>query len=274
MTLNCIKNQYYILLNVSRILKAYVEKISRLEYFMKLKLMLFAFIGIFFLTVQSQAQKPIEIKTKMDSIAYGIGMNIGLNLKADSLMLNIDMIKAGLSDAMYEESTVLTEEEVRTLMMSLQQELQQKRQAEVSAQMEVNKKKSEEFLAENQKKGGVKVTESGLQYKIIEPGQGESPTATDKVKVHYKGTLMDGTVFDSSYDRGQPAEFPLNGVIEGWTEGLQMMKEGGKWMFYIPYELAYGEAGRPPQIPPASVLIFEVELLDVLPEKPETPDQK
>ncbi len=232
--------------------------------FMKFKIFLLAVISFVLLGAQLNAQKPVEMKTKMDSIAYGIGMNIGINLKTDDLLLNLDLIHAGLRDAMYEENTLLTQEQVTTLMMALQQELSTKQEAEMSTQMDENKIKGQEFLDENKKKEGVNVTASGLQYEIIQPGTGKHPTETDKVRVHYSGTFIDGSKFDSSYDRGTPAEFPLNGVISGWTDGLQLMKEGGKWKFYIPYELAYGESGRPPQIPPASVLVFEVELIEIL----------
>jgi len=136
--------------------------------------------------------------------------------------------------------------------------------AELAPVIEKNKKEGEAFLDENKKKDGVQVTASGLQYKVIQMGNGEKPTETSTVKVHYKGTLIDGKEFDSSYKRNQPAEFPLNQVIKGWTEGLQLMPVGSKFEFYIPYNLAYGEEGREPVIPPASVLIFEVELLDIV----------
>jgi FKBP-type peptidyl-prolyl cis-trans isomerase FkpA len=232
---------------------------------MKLKNLMIAIIGIIFIATQLNAQKPVEMKNKLDSVAYGIGMNIGMNLKQDDLMLDLDLVLAGLKDGLYGETTLLTQEQVTNLMMALQQELADKQQAELATQAEGNKKIGEDFLAKNKEKEGVNVTASGLQYEIITPGTGKHPTETDMVKVHYTGTFIDGSKFDSSVDRGTPAEFPLNGVIKGWTEGLQLMKEGGKWKFYIPYELAYGENGRPPQIPPASVLIFEVELLEVLP---------
>jgi len=232
---------------------------------MKLRNLMFAIIGLIFVGAQLYAQKPVEMKNKLDSVAYGIGMNIGTNLKQDSLMLNLDLVLAGLKDGLYGEKTLLTQQEVTELMMALQQELSEKQQSQLASQAEGNKKIGEDFLANNKKKEGVQVTASGLQYEIITPGTGKSPIETDMVKVHYTGTFIDGSKFDSSVERGTPAEFPLNGVIKGWTEGLQLMKEGGKFKFYIPYDLAYGENGRPPQIPPASVLIFEVELLEVLP---------
>jgi len=234
---------------------------------MKLRNIVLTIIGIVIIGTQLYAQKPVEMKNKMDSVAYGIGMNIGINLKQDSLMLNLDLVLAGLKDGLYGEEALLTPQQVNDLMMSLQQELSEKQQQQTAAQAGVNKKIGEDFLAQNKKKEGVSVTSSGLQYEVITPGTGKNPTETDMVKVHYTGTLIDGSKFDSSVDRGTPAEFPLNGVIKGWTEGLQLMKEGAKWKFYIPYELAYGENGRPPQIPPASVLIFEVELLEVLPSE-------
>jgi FKBP-type peptidyl-prolyl cis-trans isomerase FkpA len=232
---------------------------------MKCKIMMIALISVILFGTQLSAQKPVEMKTNLDSIAYGIGMNIGMNLKTDDLMLDIDLIKQGLFDSMYGESTLLNEQQVTELMMALQEELSEKQQAQMDSQKIENMLQGQSFLDENKKRDGVSETSSGLQYEIIEPGTGKHPTETDMVKVHYSGTFIDGSKFDSSYDRGTPAEFPLNGVIKGWTEGLQLMKEGAKWKFYIPYDLAYGENGRPPQIPPASVLIFEVELIEVLP---------
>ena len=243
-------------------------------FFMKLLLAYFAFIGIVLVSCNANADKPAEMKTKMDSIAYSIGMNIGTNLKSDSLMMNTKMIEAGLNDALYSDETLITTEQASALMMSLQQEMASKQEGRLKNQQGDNMKMGEDFLIENKKKDGITETASGLQYEILKPGTGKKPLATDMVKVHYLGTLLDGTKFDSSYDRGEPIEFGLNRVIKGWTEGLQLMKEGAKWKFYIPYQLAYGEAGRPPQIPPAALLIFEVELIQVVAPASEAPIQK
>ncbi len=218
---------------------------------------------------------PVVLKTEGDSISYAIGQNIYGNLKDPLIQLNLNVLIASLKDAATEKSIfsqekttqVLTElnKKMQERQAAVQKATEEKKQAEMAPVIEKNKKEGTVFLEENKKKEGVITTASGLQYKIISKGTGEVfPKATDKVKVHYKGTLLDGKVFDSSYDRNQPAEFPLNQVIKGWTEGLQLMHVGDKFQFFIPYELAYGEMGRGETIPPATVLTFEVELLDIV----------
>ncbi|MDF1612965.1 MAG: FKBP-type peptidyl-prolyl cis-trans isomerase [Stygiobacter sp.] len=224
---------------------------------------------------QSQKEKAMfVIKTEDDSVSYSIGQNIAMNLKDPNMKINFDGVIAGMKDYLEGKSTLSQEEMQRVMtkfndkMMAVRSEQmkkeQEKKMAELAPVIEKNKKEGAAFLEENKKKEGVQVTASGLQYKVITMGTGQKPTETSTVKVHYKGTLIDGKEFDSSYKRNQPAEFPLNQVIKGWTEGLQLMPVGSKFEFYIPYDLAYGEEGREPVIPPASVLIFEVELLDIV----------
>ncbi|MFA6599104.1 MAG: FKBP-type peptidyl-prolyl cis-trans isomerase [Ignavibacteriaceae bacterium] len=218
---------------------------------------------------------PVVLKTQADSISYAIGQNIYGSLKDPLIQINLDVLIASLKDAAVEkplfpqEKTIQILTELNTKMQerqaAVQKAAEEKKKAEMAPMIEKNKKEGTAFLEENKKKEGVVTTASGLQYKILSKGTGEvSPKATDKVKVHYKGTLLDGKVFDSSYERNQPAEFPLNQVIKGWTEGLQLMHVGDKFQFFIPYELAYGEMGRGETIPPATVLTFEVELLDIV----------
>ncbi len=216
--------------------------------------------GLFACTAQSH--EKAEIKTKLDSMAYALGMQWGKNFKNDSLMFNPDIVAQGVKDALYEEKTLFTEEEMRATLMKIQEMLRERDMKKRSADSLANVGKGKEFLEKNKNKEGVKTTASGLQYKVIKEGTGKSPVATDKVTVHYTGTLIDGTKFDSSVDRGKPATFGLNQVIRGWTEGLQLMKEGGKYMFYIPAELGYGPRATG-NIPPMSTLIFEVELIKV-----------
>jgi len=228
-------------------------------------------------TNKAATSKPaasVTLKTQGDSISYSIGQNIYSNLKDPMIQLNLNVLIEALKDASNSKS-VLTQEKIGEVLTALnakmqerqiamQKEEEEKKKAEMAPLIEKNKKEGEAFLAENKKKEGVITTESGLQYKVITKGTGPLPKATDKVKVHYKGTLLDGKVFDSSYDRNEPAEFPLNQVIKGWTEGLQLMPVGSKYEFFIPYDLGYGEMGRGEMIPPATVLIFEVELLDII----------
>lgn len=231
-----------------------------------MKLMnLFVIGAILFGIACTDMQGQVELKTEQDSLAYAIGLQWGKNLMVDDLKLDSDVIKAGLEDA-YQEAPKLTDAEMQTILTNLQQKLQDKRMKEQQQASSNNLEKANQFLEKNKTAEGVKTTASGLQYKVLKEGNGVSPKATDNVKVHYHGTLLDGKVFDSSVERGQPAEFPLNRVIPGWTEGLQLMKKGAKYRFYIPPGLAYGAQGAG-SIGPNSLLIFDVELIDVNPAK-------
>ncbi len=208
-------------------------------------------------------EKPLN--TQVDSVSYAIGVDIANNLKRSfNNDLNANLVAEGLTDMLIDSTSRVPQEKIRQIiqdyMLVQQQEQAKKEQEKYKYLMEEGKK----FLEENAKKEGVKTTASGLQYKVIKEGNGVHPKATDKVKVHYKGMLLDSTVFDSSYERKQPAEFPLNAVIPGWTEGLQLMSPGAKYILYIPYNLAYGERGAGDVIKPYSTLIFEVELLDIV----------
>lgn len=179
----------------------------------------------------------------------------------------------GVKDALAGATPALTDEEIQAAMQALQQEVMVKQQEKQKMLGEKNQKEGEDFLAKNKARPGVVTTPSGLQYEVLAPGAGESPKATDKVTVHYKGTLIDGTPFDSSYDRGEPATFVLNQVIAGWTEGVGLMKPGAKYKLYIPPALGYGDRGAGPTIGPNSVLVFEVELISVGEPKTEEPKQ-
>jgi len=205
----------------------------------------------------------VELKTQWDSVAYAIGVNLGQNLKNDSVMLDPNILAAAIYAAMHEEKPILDQKQCEEVMRNFQMELQTKQQERQMRDMEKNKTAGDKFLAENKTKPGVITTPSGLQYIVIKEGTGKQPSAEQTVKVHYHGTLLNGKVFDSSVDRGQPIEFPLNRVIPGWTEGVQLMKEGAKYKFFIPGNLAYGPNGAPPTIGPNETLIFEVELIEV-----------
>jgi len=204
-----------------------------------------------------------ELKSDKEKISYSIGMDIGGNLKRGAVEVDAEMLAKGLKDSYSGGKTLLTEEQARQAIEDFQKTLMAKKAEEMQKLSEKNKADGEKFLAENAKKEGVKSLPSGLQYKEITPGNGKSPKATDSVTTHYKGTLIDGTEFDSSYKRGEPATFPVSGVISGWTEALQLMKEGAKWQLFIPPNLAYGERGAGRDIGPNATLIFEVELISV-----------
>lgn len=227
------------------------------------RLVLFASLAL----IGSLSLRAQDLTTRMDSISYALGINLGRSInQLQGIELNRDMIYQGLENAFADQESPLTEEDVQQLLMALQQEMQSAQMAQQQAAAQEAKERGQAFLEENKTKDSVQVTESGLQYKAIRPGSGPSPAATDMVSVHYEGRLLDGTVFDSSYERGEPAKFPLNRVISGWTEGLQLMKEGAKFQFYIPSDLAYGDRGAPPNIGPGETLIFDVELLEVMEE--------
>ncbi len=208
------------------------------------------------------AEKP-ELKTQKEKASYVIGLDMGNSLKRNKVDVDVDILIAGLRDALSGAKPLMTEQEMKETIMALQKDLQAKQQEQVKALSEKNKKEGEAFLEQNKKKPGVITMPSGLQYKILVNGKGKSPKATDTVTVNYKGTLIDGTEFDSSYKRGQPATFAVNGVIPGWTEALQLMKEGSKWQLFIPPNLAYGERGAGRDIGPNAVLIFEIELISI-----------
>jgi FKBP-type peptidyl-prolyl cis-trans isomerase len=202
-------------------------------------------------------------KDQREKLSYSYGLYYGNSLKRQAIDLDIDVMAKGLKDAMSGAQPLLTETEARTVMMEFQKELRAKEEEKNRQIGEKNKKEGDEFLAANAKKEGVKTLPSGLQYKVVTAGTGPTPKATDSVTTHYKGTLIDGTEFDSSYKRGQPSSFAVTGVIRGWTEALQLMSVGSKWQLFIPSSLAYGERGAGRNIGPNSTLIFELELLGI-----------
>jgi FKBP-type peptidyl-prolyl cis-trans isomerase FklB len=204
-----------------------------------------------------------ELKTDRDKASYAIGMNIGQNLRRQSEMIDAAIVERGMKDALTGGKTLLTEDEAKASLMALQTSLRKKQEEQVQQMAETNKKEGDAFLAENKTKAGVVTLPSGLQYKILTEGTGPKPTATDSVVCDYKGTLLDGTEFDSSAKHGGPATFPVNGVIKGWTEALQLMPVGSKWQLFVPADLAYGQRGAGGGIAPNSTLIFEVELVSI-----------
>ena len=199
--------------------------------------------------------------TKQQKSSYAIGANWGTNLKNDDIDIDIDAFMQGFRDGLAGQNQ-FSDQEMQVIFQELQQDIMNKR----NNQVEVEKAMGRKFLEDNRNKDGVHVTESGLQYKVINEGSGAKPTATSKVTVHYKGSLLDGTVFDSTEKSGQPISFPLDRVIPGWTEGLQLMSPGAKYIFYIPSELGYGDNGAPGAIPGGATLIFEVELISFVNE--------
>jgi FKBP-type peptidyl-prolyl cis-trans isomerase FklB len=213
------------------------------------------------------AQEKPALKDQKEKISYIIGMDIGGNFKKQSIDIDPDILARGIKDGLSGAKPLLSEQEAREVMTAFEKEMKVKHEAAQKAAGEKNKKEGEVFLAENKKKEGVKTLPSGLQYKVIKPGTGKKPAATDTVTTHYKGTLIDGTEFDSSYKRGKPATFPVNGVIPGWTEALQLMEEGAQWQLFIPSNLAYGERGAGRVIGPHATLIFEVELISIQEKK-------
>lgn len=222
---------------------------------------------------QEKEQAPV-LDTEIQKQAYGLGASIGMftqrNLsEQDKLGLTLDqaLILRGFKDSLAGNS-VIEKEEIQALMMNLEQTMKAKQKEVAKQAADASMAEGKKFLEENAKKEGVQVTESGIQYEVITAAEGEKPQATDTVKVHYKGTFLNGEEFDSSYSRNQPAVFPLNRVIAGWTEGVQLMSVGSKFKFTIPSELAYGENGNPPRIPGNSVLQFEIELLEIQKDEP------
>lgn len=207
-----------------------------------------------------------DLDTEEQKVSYSLGVILGQKLHQDMQEMDLDAFQAGLKSVYDGEEPALTQEEISMTMQAYQTKKMDEQRKAMEELAEANKKAGEEFMAENAKKDNVTTTESGLQYEEVVAGTGAQPTAEDTVKVHYRGTLIDGTEFDSSYSRNEPVSFPLNGVIPGWTEGLQLMKEGGKAKLVIPSDLAYGPGGMGNAIGPNSTLVFEVELLEVNPK--------
>ena len=207
--------------------------------------------------------KPLTLSRQKDKVSYALGMNMAKNLQRQSLDIEPDVVSRGLKDVLAGGKTLLTEDEARATLTTLQNDMRAKQQEKVQQVGQANKKEGEDFLAANKGKDGVVALPSGLQYKILKQGAGPKPSAGDSVVCNYRGTLINGTEFDSSYKRGEPATFPVGGVIKGWTEALQLMPVGSKWQLFIPPDLAYGERGAGADIGPNSTLIFEVELLSI-----------
>src|SRR6202050_2929377 len=218
-------------------------------------------------TPAAGSQTASAFKTQKDKVSYAIGMNIGTTLHRQSVDIDPKVLQQGLEDAMAGGKTLLSEDEARATLTEFQADMRKKMQEKMQAAGEANKKEGAEFLAANKAKEGVVTLPSGLQYKILTAGTGPKPTSSDTVVCNYKGTLIDGKEFDSSYKRGQPATFGVGQVIKGWTEALQLMPVGSKWQLFIPSSLAYGERGAGADIGPNSTLIFEVELVSIKPKE-------
>jgi len=219
--------------------------------------------GLALLAGCAAAEEVPVLKDQKEKASYALGVDLGNKLKAQSMELDADLVSRGLKDALAGKKTILNEEEIKLALSALQIELRTKAVEAAKKLGEKNKQEGEAFLAENKTKEGVVTLASGLQYKILKAGDGKKPTADDTVGCHYRGTLIDGKEFDSSYKRNQPATFPLKRAIKGWSEALQLMPVGSKWQLFIPPELAYGEKGATSGIGPNATLIFEVELLSI-----------
>jgi FKBP-type peptidyl-prolyl cis-trans isomerase FklB len=218
-------------------------------------------IAVLSLASLSFGQDKSQLKDLKDKVSYSIGLNVGANFKKQGQELNPDALLAGVKDGLSGKTPALNENELKETMEAWSKQMEDKQRVVG----EKNAADATKFLAENKKKDGVKTTASGLQYKVMKEGAGAQPKETDTVTVNYRGTLINGTEFDSSYKRGQPATFPVNGVIKGWTEALQLMKTGSKYQLFIPADLAYGARAVGPDITSNSALIFEVELIEVKP---------
>ncbi len=221
---------------------------------MKFKLMVV--LGILFLVSQVYGQDKLVLKNQKEKVSYIFGLNIGNSMRMQSIDIDPNILAKGIAVALAGAKPVLTDQEIQETMVAFQKEMMAK-----------EKERGEAFLAENKKKEGVKTLPSGLQYKVIKAGTGKKPKLNDTVTVHYRGTLINGTEFDSSYKRGQPATFQVSGVIPGWTEALQLMEQGAKWQLFIPSNLAYGERGAGGVIGPNATLIFELELISIQEKK-------
>jgi FKBP-type peptidyl-prolyl cis-trans isomerase FklB len=227
-------------------------------------------------TTKPKTPAPLVLKTQKDKVSYALGMNMGKDLggklKQGSVEVDQAILLRGVKDALSGSKLLLTDDEVKAVFAQLNTDIRKRLEEKARIAGEANKKEGDEFLAANKLKDGVVTLPSGLQFKILTEGTGAKPTASDSVVCNYRGTLISGSEFDSSYKRGQPATFHVNEVIKGWTEALQLMPVGSKWQIFIPSEMAYGEPGRGPQIGPNSTLLFELELLSIQgKDKPQTP---
>jgi FKBP-type peptidyl-prolyl cis-trans isomerase len=222
----------------------------------------------------AKAAAPLTLKTQRDKVSYALGMSIGSNAHQGDVDLDPSIVARGLKDALAGGKTLMTQEEAQATLNQQKAEAQKKHEAKMQAAGEENRKQGVEFLAANKTKEGVVTLPSGLQYKILKAGAGPKPASTDSVVCNYRGTLINGTEFDSSYKRGQPTTFPVGGVIKGWTEALQLMPVGSKWQLFVPADLAYGDRGAGNDIGPNATLIFEVEMLSIKDRTPETKDEK
>lgn len=218
------------------------------------------------ISVTAMAQEPRPPETPKEKVSYGIGVDAARNFRQGDLDLDPEMLIRGLRDGFAGERILMTDDEIRASLTALQRELEEKQAAEQKARTEKNRAAGEAFLAANRTAEGVVALPSGLQYRVLTPGEGKRPTPEDTVTVHYRGTLIDGSEFDSSYQRGEPAEFALGQIIAGWKEALPLMPVGSKWRLFLPPALAYGERGMG-AIEPYSVLVFEVELLSIVEPK-------
>jgi len=226
-------------------------------------------------TPAAKSPTSLALATQKDKFSYALGMNLGTSLHKQSVSVDPNILARGLKDALAGGKTLLTEDQARAALMEVQNEMRKKQQEQMQQAGAASKKEGEAFLAANKTKDGVVTLPSGLQYKILTPGTGPKPSASDSVVCNYRGTLINGTEFDSSYKRGEPATFPVSGVIKGWTEALQLMPVGSKWQLFVPSDLAYGERSPAPEIGPDSTLIFEVELVSIQNKSADpSPDKK
>jgi FKBP-type peptidyl-prolyl cis-trans isomerase FklB len=236
-----------------------------------MKAFVLGLIGMGVAVTLPAADPAPALKDQKDKVSYSIGMDIGRNIKRQNLDISVEALAAGIRDVMGDGKPALTDDEAREVMNAFRTEMQSKQQSMAKEQGDKNKKEGEAFLAENAKKEGIKThtvklpngTNAVLQYKVLTAGTGPKPSTNDTVITHYRGTLIDGTEFDSSYKRGEPATFPVTGVIKGWTEALLQMPVGSKWQLFIPSDLAYGERGAGRQIGPNATLIFDIELIGI-----------
>ena len=213
------------------------------------------------------APAGVQLETEVQKLSYGVGLMLGGQLRNDIGEIDLELLTKAIDTIYKDEEPLMTQEDVQVVMQAFQERKMEEQRQLMAKMAQEELEKGEAYLAENAKVEGVMVTESGLQYQVLTAAEGDKPFAEDTVKVHYRGTLIDGTEFDSSYSRNEPVSFPLNGVIAGWTEGLQLMNVGSKVRFVIPSDLAYGPGGAGQAIPPNATLVFEVELLEINPEE-------